>query len=488
MIAVAAFSLLFASCTKEALHSENDVVPQLDNSRTTGAIDDDLSVSEKIPVVMSQEFLANSKGIMSDRRNIVLRGRKDNTPPSVSFLSPANGASVSGAVSVQIKATDNVSVASVKLYVDGQLVNTLTAAPWNFTWNSAIVSNGLHSLTAIALDKSANSSSASIQVSVSNQVQGDITNPNVSITSPSSGASVSGTVSVTASASDNVGVSSVKFYVDGALASSSSVAPYAFSWNTSGVANGTHTLMATAFDAAGNSNSTSIPVSVNTTVLQPGPIPSSYQLAMPVARNQGTEGSCVSFAAVYGARSAEQYYKTNASSYSDGVNLFSPEFTFNQVNLGGSCTSSSVVPTLDLLKTKGVCTWQSMPYSTSNGCSLMPTTTQNTEAAQFKISSYSTIISQDITAIKTTIASKHAVIVTLNIDQQFYNATPGFIWKSFTGNAGYHAIVLCGYDDSKHAFKALNSWGTNWGDQGYIWIDYDFLPTVSSYYLYTLNL
>lgn len=38
----------------------------------------------------------------------------------------------------------------------------------------------------------------------------------------------------------------------------------------------------------------------------------------------------------------------------------------------------------------------------------------------------------------------------------------------------YHAMVLSGYDDSKHAFRVRNSWGTDWGDSGSIWVDYDF--------------
>jgi C1A family cysteine protease len=41
-------------------------------------------------------------------------------------------------------------------------------------------------------------------------------------------------------------------------------------------------------------------------------------------------------------------------------------------------------------------------------------------------------------------------------------------------------MVICGYDDNKRAYLALNSWGTSYGDAGYIWIDYNFLQTVSS--------
>ena len=84
---------------------------------------------------------------------------------------------------------------------------------------------------------------------------GDTTPPTTSITSPGSGATVSGTVTVTANASDNVGVSRVDLYVDGSLHSSDTSSPYSFSWNTATVANGGHSLQTRAFDASGNSGS-----------------------------------------------------------------------------------------------------------------------------------------------------------------------------------------------------------------------------------------
>lgn len=37
-----------------------------------------------------------------------------------------------------------------------------------------------------------------------------------------------------------------------------------------------------------------------------------------------------------------------------------------------------------------------------------------------------------------------------------------------------HAMALVGYDDNKNAFRIRNSWGTDWGDEGSIWVDYDF--------------
>jgi hypothetical protein len=89
----------------------------------------------------------------------------------------------------------------------------------------------------------------------------DTTPPTTSITSPLSGATVSGTINVTANASDDRGVAKVEFYLDGTLQTTDTSSPYSWSWNTTAASNGTHSLTSKAFDAAGN-NSTSAVVSV----------------------------------------------------------------------------------------------------------------------------------------------------------------------------------------------------------------------------------
>jgi len=93
---------------------------------------------------------------------------------------------------------------------------------------------------------------------------GDTTPPTVSITAPLNGATVSGTVSVTATASDNVGVTKVEFYLDGALQSTDTTSPYSWSWDTTSATNASHTLTAKAYDAALNvGTSTAVSVTVN---------------------------------------------------------------------------------------------------------------------------------------------------------------------------------------------------------------------------------
>ena len=96
----------------------------------------------------------------------------------------------------------------------------------------------------------------------------DTTPPSVSVSAPANGATVNGTtVTVSASASDNVGVAGVQFKVDGAnLGAEDTSAPYGVTWNTTTMANGTHTLSVVARDAAGNWTTANSSVLVNNVV------------------------------------------------------------------------------------------------------------------------------------------------------------------------------------------------------------------------------
>src|SRR2546422_5063080 len=90
----------------------------------------------------------------------------------------------------------------------------------------------------------------------------DVTPPTVSITAPAAGVTVASTVTVSASASDNVGVAGVQFKLDGVkLGAEDTVAPYSGSWNTTLATSGTHSLTVVARDASGNT-ATSAAVSV----------------------------------------------------------------------------------------------------------------------------------------------------------------------------------------------------------------------------------
>lgn len=92
---------------------------------------------------------------------------------------------------------------------------------------------------------------------------GDTVPPTVSITSPANGAVVNGIVTVTATATDNVGVTRVEFYADTTLLGTVTTPPYAHSWDTTPFVNGAHQLVAKAYDAANNVGTSTISVTVN---------------------------------------------------------------------------------------------------------------------------------------------------------------------------------------------------------------------------------
>ena len=107
-------------------------------------------------------------------------------------------------------------------------------------------------------------------------VTADITAPTVALTSPAPG-TVSGAVTVSATASDNVAVAGVQFKVDGTtnIGAEDTTSPYSVSWASTGVTNGTHTLTAVARDAAGNTT-TSAPVTVTVNNTGPAGLVAAY--------------------------------------------------------------------------------------------------------------------------------------------------------------------------------------------------------------------
>ena len=151
---------------------------------------------------------------------------------------------------------------------------------------------------------------------------GDTVAPTVSITSPAASATISGTVNVTATASDNVGVASVQFKVDGANSGVAiTSAPYALSLNTTTLSNGNHVLSAVATDAAGNS-ATSASVTVNVNNTTPDTTPPTVSISAPA--NGATVSGTVSVTA-------------NAS---DNVGVASVQFRLDGASLGSLDTAS----------------------------------------------------------------------------------------------------------------------------------------------------
>jgi hypothetical protein len=187
---------------------------------------------------------------------------KDTLPPVVSITSPADGATVSGTVTVIADVTDNVKVKDAALYIDGSAVGGMkTTAPWEWSLDTTSYSNGDHTVEVKASDDAANVGSKKIIAKFSNTVQDSP--PTVSIMEPSEGATVSGSVKVHAMASDDRGLQYVEFKVDGKVMMRDSSSPFEWIFDTTTVANGAREILAEAKDSAGQSATAKVTVTVS---------------------------------------------------------------------------------------------------------------------------------------------------------------------------------------------------------------------------------
>jgi hypothetical protein len=192
-------------------------------------------------------ILSNSASINNSQVNYSHPDNGDITPPQVAITAPAAG-TVNDTVAVTATASDNTGVVKVDFLVNGTLAVADATAPYGFSWNTTAVSNGSCTLTAIAYDAAGNSATNSRTVTVQNG------NPDqapavASVTVPSG--AVSGSVTMSAVASDDKGIVSVAFYVGTNLAGTATSAPYSVLFNTTLLADGQYTVRAVATDTIG---------------------------------------------------------------------------------------------------------------------------------------------------------------------------------------------------------------------------------------------
>ncbi len=243
----------------------------------------------------------------------------DSTPPTVSVTAPANGSTVSGTVNVSASASDNVGVAGVQFLLDGlNLGAEDTTAPYSISWNTAAYAAGPHTITARARDAAGNTAtSLGIGITIQSQGPGDTILPNVSMTAPTPGSVVTGNVTVSATATDNVGVVGVQFRLDNQnLGPEIIAAPYSMVWNSAGVTSGVHTLTAVARDAAGNSR-TAAAISVTVQNSQAGTDTTPPTVSMTSPAN----GATVSGSVLVSANATDNVAVAQVQFMLDGANL-----------------------------------------------------------------------------------------------------------------------------------------------------------------------
>ena len=220
-----------------------------------------------------------------------------------------------------------------------------------------------------------------------------------------------------------------------------------------------------------------------------GSTPSSVDLVskFPPIGDQERYGTCVSWAVAYNMMTAingmDQGLST--SQLQSTSNQFSPKDLFIAIpdsKKGNNCGGTNFSSALDILQSRGVARLQTVPYTSLGNCSRSNLQSSWTsEASQNKIK-YWRKIDASVTSIKQNLANNIPVVFGAKLADNFMTWSSSSVLSSNTsyanvGQHAYHAMIIAGYDDSKGAngaFKVINSWGNAWGDNGYIWIDYNF--------------
>lgn len=194
-------------------------------------------------------------------------------------------------------------------------------------------------------------------------------------------------------------------------------------------------------------------------------LPASIDLSdkLPPVGNQGMQQSCVAWAVAYALKSYQEKLESGQQS------TFSPSFIYNQIN-NGLNVPTYVTDALNVLSQQGVCPYDEMPYSADDWVT-KPSLQATNDAKKFRIDYWRKINHTDIKEVKAHLAAGYPIVIGATVSDEFIHNGKD-IWKEPGIAKGGHCMLLTGYDDSKNAFRVMNSWGTEWGDNGFGWIDY----------------
>jgi hypothetical protein len=192
-------------------------------------------------------------------------GGTTDRPPTVSLASSATTVTAAGTITLTATASDDKGVTKVEFYDGAALLGTDTSSPYTQAVTLAQANNGTHTYTARAYDTiNQVTTSAAVTVTVNIGTAID-TPPSVTLASSATSVTTAGTITLTATASDDKGVSKVEFYDGGTLLGTDTSSPYAQAVALAQANNGTHAYTAKAYDTI-NQVTTSAAVSVTVSI------------------------------------------------------------------------------------------------------------------------------------------------------------------------------------------------------------------------------
>ncbi|MDQ8193261.1 C1 family peptidase [Coraliomargarita sp. SDUM461004] len=219
----------------------------------------------------------------------------------------------------------------------------------------------------------------------------------------------------------------------------------------------------------------------------------SLEKYCPTPGNQGPHGTCTAFASAYHMRTMLYAIEHGLTSKAQiNANIFSPSFIYEQIRLvtpDPNCKEGTdIAQALQLMLTVGAAKIKDVPYQ----CSIGIDSNDMLKATEFPLVDYQVLFYVNnkpdnefkVRSIKKALSEGSPVLIGFTVYPSFHRRGHS-VWTRQPGDLeasdshGAHAMAIVGYDDNKHggAFRIINSWGTGWGDGGYIWVPYEhFAP------------
>jgi hypothetical protein len=231
------------------------------------------------------------------------------------------------------------------------------------------------------------------------------------------------------------------------------------------------------------------------------PRSASLKQYSPVPESQGNYGTCVGWSTAFAARTISESIAMNRTNRTQTSNsAFSAIYVYKNISNDPSGQNGTyITDALDLMKTRGAV--KRLPTEKTTDFKAVSLSIYN-NAQRFPISGYVRLfsnpkgipgtIAERVLPVKKSLSEGKPVVIGMNCPDSFFDARD--VWRPYENarsNYDGHAMCVVGYDDSKYggAFEIQNSWGTNWGNQGYTWITYnDFAAFVYHAYEMIENL
>lgn len=215
----------------------------------------------------------------------------------------------------------------------------------------------------------------------------------------------------------------------------------------------------------------------------------------PKPGNQGSMGSCVGWSTGYAAlTTAEAVYK-NLTDQEEVTKLAkSPLYIYNQIKVNGCPNGAIIDEALSLVREKGDCLQKDFNPS---DCNIDIPQAVHQLASRFKIKEYYALfdmdasVDQKVVATINSINSKKPVVIGMNVTNSIFNVGSDGMWNPRLDEpfVGGHAMCVIGYDNVKKRFEIINSWGAQWGSNGYFTVSYSDYGRLCKYaYQFTLSI